>query len=124
MAAPEAAVARSVTFPAVARIVLGAIIGLVTYFVAGDYINIGEAERTLISSVVVLLGSVGIVPPKPEDVKMSQTVSILLTIAALVLNYVLNTVVEMDDLLRGILLAVLAFASSVGITPPQTRFGR
>ena len=110
-----------VTFPALARVLLGALVALVTYFVAGDYINIGEDERALISGVVVLLGSVGIVPPRPEDIHMSQTVSILLTIVALVISYLLNAVVDLDDVLRGILLAVLAFGSSVGITPPQTR---
>jgi hypothetical protein len=118
---PEAPrTALRVTFPSWARIALGALVALVTYFVAGDFINIGEAERTLISSVVVLLGSVGVVPPRPEDIRMSQTVSVVLTILALVISYLLNTLID-DDLVRGILLAVLALGSSIGITPPQTR---
>lgn len=109
------------TFPQAARIGLGILIALVTYFVAGDYVHIGESERTVISSVVVLLGSVGIVPPRPGEIRMSVAVATVLTVVAILLNYIIVDVVDLDAVLRGILAAVLAFAASVGIVPPQVQ---
>lgn len=107
------------TFPQVARFLLAALIAVATYFIAGDYIHIGESERTVISSVTILLASVSIVPLKPEDIKMSATVAVVLTVVAILLNYVIVSVADLDPVLRGILAAVLAFAASVGIVPPQ-----
>lgn len=107
------------TFPQIARFVLAALIAIVTYFVAGDFIHIGESERAVISSVTVLLASVGIVPLKPEDIKMSATVAVVLTVVAILLNYVVVAVVDLEPVVRGVLAAVLAFAASIGIVPPQ-----
>lgn len=107
------------TFPQIARFALAVLVALVTYFVAGDYIHIGEAERAVISSITLLLASVGIVPLKPEDIKMSAAVAVVLTVVAILLNYVIISVADLEPVLRGILAALLAFASSLGIVPPQ-----
>ncbi len=111
----------SVNFPAWARIALGVLVALVTYFVAGDYIHIGEAERTVISSFVLLLSTVGIVPPSPGSLRMSAAVAVSLTATAIVLNYVVVSVADLEPVLRGVLASLLAFLGSVGITPPQAQ---
>lgn len=111
--------AEPVVFPAWARIALGCVVALVGYLVAGDAIHISEGMRGLISSLTLLLASAGIVPPKPSDIRLSQTTSLFLTAVVIVAGYVLNTLVDLEPIIRGLIIAALALASSIGIVPPQ-----
>lgn len=110
-----------VTFPAWARLALGAVIAVVGYLVAGDAIRIDEGMRALLSSLTLVLASAGIVPPKPEDIHFSPTVSLVLSIVVVVGAYLLNVVPDIEPLWRGLIVAGLAFLASIGIVPPQVR---
>ena len=111
-----------VVFPAWTRLALGVLVGITGYIIAGDIIRIGDEERALLSSMILVFSSAGIVPPRPEDIRLTPTVRLALAIGVVALGYLLNTVIEPDlNWLRGVLVAVLAFASSVGLTPPQAR---
>src|SRR5687768_6761704 len=106
-------------FPNWARLALGLLVGLASVFVTSDFIRIGENERLLISSVVIVLGSAGIVPPSPSSFRMSPAVSIALSLLALLLNYLIVAVFVDDLTVQGILAGLVAFAATVGIVPPQ-----
>lgn len=108
-------------FPAWARIALGFLVAFVTFLINGDSFHIEPDARALISSLIMIVATAGIVPPTPDTIKISPTVSLLLTVAVVVGNYVLVAVVDLDLLLQGILTALLALAASIGITPPQAR---
>jgi hypothetical protein len=111
-----------VVFPAWARLALGIVIGITTYVVAGEIIRIGDEERGLISSLLTLLAAAGFVPPSPGSIRLSPSANLLLAIGAVVLSYLLNTVIEPDAAwVRGVLVAVLAFGASIGIVPPQAK---
>lgn len=111
-----------VTFPRWARLALGILVGITGYVIAGNIISIGDEERALLSSLILVFSSAGIVPPRPEDIRLTPTARLALAIGVVALGYLLNTVIEPDlNWLRGLLVAVLAFASSVGLTPPQAR---
>lgn len=111
----------AVEFPTWARIFLGLVITVVTYIVSGDVIHIDEDTRALLTALVLIVSSAGIVPPSPESVNLSPTVRLVLTVVVVVLGYVLTKfIIPADDpVLRGIISAALALFSSVGIVPPQ-----
>jgi hypothetical protein len=109
-----------VLFPRWARFALGALVAITGYVIAGDIIQIGDAERAVLSSLILVFASAGIVPPSPKDLMLSPGVRLGLGIVVVALGYLLNTVIEPDlNWLR--IVAVLAFAASLGLTPPQTR---
>lgn len=108
-----------IVFSPAVRLALGLIVGLLGYLVAGE-LHVDEELRGAIAALTALLASVGIVPPKPGDLpRLSPQVSFLLTAAATAGAYLVNTVGTIDPTVRGIVVAALALAASVGIVPPQ-----
>ena len=107
------------TFPSWARIALGLLVAFITFLLTGGVFNIPEDARALIASLVALVASAGIVPPKPGEVRLPQAVSLALTAVAIILTYLLNSAFGLDEILRGILTALVALLASIGITPPQ-----
>lgn len=108
-----------VQFPSWARLALGCVVALLGYLVAGDAIHISEEIRGVITSLTLLLASAGIVPPRPGDIKLNSTVSLFLTVLVIVAGYLLNTVADLEPVVRGLIVAGVALASSLGIVPPQ-----
>ena len=106
-------------FPSWARLGLGIIVGIVSYLVVGN-LQMSEETRGLVTMLILLLSSAGIVPPTVESLPaLSPAVRFGLVLVVVVLGYLLTVTIDMSTTLREILIAVLAFLSSVGITPPQ-----
>lgn len=119
-AAPAAADRPVVSFPNWARVVLSLLLGLVGYLVAGRVLN--EGLSALLSSLVMLVSAAGIVPPSTDLVaRLSPAVSLLLTVLVTVIAYIVNVDLlgDLGPTTEGIITAVLAFAASLGIRPPQ-----
>lgn len=109
----------AVSFPSWVRIALGCLVAIVTYLVAGDYIHVDDSARALIASLVLLLGGAGVVTPNGQTFNLSPAVRFGLIIVAIVLTYILNSVIDLEPIVRGLLSAVLALLVSIGIAPPQ-----
>lgn len=108
-----------IVFPAWARITLGLIVALLGYLVAGE-LHVDQELRGAIAALTALLASVGIVPPKPGELPtLSPQLGFLLTAVATAGAYVVNTVGDVDPTVRGLIVAALALAASVGIVPPM-----
>ena len=109
-----------VVFPTWARIALGLVVAFLGYLVGGE-LAVSEELRGAITSITLLVASAGIVPPKPGDLVISPTLRYALTTAVVAGGYVLNVVVDIDPTVRGLIVAALALAASVGIVPPQAQ---
>lgn len=106
-------------FSASARLVLGLIVAGLGYLVAGE-LHVAEELRGAIAALALLLASVGVVPPKPGDLPaLSPQVRFGLTAVATGGAYVVNTIGDVEPTVRGVIVAALALAASVGIVPPQ-----
>lgn len=100
------------------RLALGLLVGLLGFLVAGE-LHVSEELRGAIAALAALLGSVGVVPPKPDDFPHpGPQLGFLLTAVATAGAYVVNTVGDIDPTVRGLVVAVLALGASVGIVPP------
>jgi hypothetical protein len=108
-----------IVFKPAVRIGLGLLVGFLGYLVAGE-LHVDEQLRGAIAALVALLASVGIVPPKPGDLpSFSPSVRFMLTAVVTAAAYVVNVAVSIDPTWRGLVVAALAVAGSVGIVPPQ-----
>lgn len=109
-----------IVFPAWARLALGLLVAGLGYLVAGE-LHVAEELRGGIAAITLLLASVGVVPPNPADLpKLSPQLRFLLTALVTAAAYVVNTL-SIDPTPRGLLVAVLALAASVGIVPPMVQ---
>lgn len=107
-----------IEFSPTARLLLGLIVAFLSFLVAGE-LHIDDELRGAIAALIMLLGSAGIVPPKPGDwPTLSPQFSFLLTAAATAGAYAVNTIGDIDPTVRGLIVAVLALGASVGIVPP------
>lgn len=108
-----------VVFPTWARFALGLLVALLGYLVGGE-LHVSEELRGAIAALTILLASAGIVPPGARDLPaLSPQVRFLLTAVVTAGAYVVNTLGTVDPTLRGVIVAALALASSIGIVPPQ-----
>ena len=101
------------------RVGLGFLVAAANALLVSNFIHIGAAEAALISSIILVFGTYGIVAPTKDSVHMSQTAALLLSVVAIVANYLLVSVWNPEV---GLLVAceiVLSLLSSLGITPPQ-----
>lgn len=112
-----------VNFPSWARFALGAVIFLVQYLITGSFIHIGDEERGVISGLVVLFATSGVVPPTPGLIKISPGLNFVLMAVVILATYFANTLLDLEPLVRGLILGAVAFAASIGVTPPQARTG-
>lgn len=109
-----------VVFSPAVRLVLGLLVAGLGYLVAGELLHVSEELRGAIATLTVVLASVGVVPPKPGDLPvLSPQLRFVLVAIVAAAAYVVNVVVTVDPTLRGIIVALLALAGSVGIVPPQ-----
>jgi hypothetical protein len=107
-----------IEFSPTARLLLGLLVAGLGYLVAGE-LHVSEELRGGIAALTALLASVGIIPPKPgEWPTLSPQLSFLLTGVATAGAYVVNTIGDIDPTVRGLVVAALALAASVGIVPP------
>lgn len=110
------------TFPTWARLALGLLVGLLGYLVAGE-LRVDEDLRAAITALTLLLASAGIVPPTIRDLPpLSPTTRFVLTAFVTALAYIVNVIdaSDLDPTARGLIVAALALAASLGIVPPQT----
>ncbi len=114
-----------VVFSAGLRFALGLVVAFLGYLVAGE-LNVDPQLQGLIAAVTALLASVGVVPPKPNElpaVLRSPGVGFALTAVATFAAYAVTTL-DMDMTFRGLLVALIALLGSVGVVPPVGRAGR
>lgn len=107
-------------FSPTARLLLGLVVAFLGYFLTGE-LAIGESERVVLSTVVALLASAGIVPPRPEvlrdiSAQLRFALTVLVTAAAAALQ-----IIALDPTLRGLITAALLVTASIGIVPVQAR---
>jgi hypothetical protein len=78
-----------IVFPNWLRLLLAALVALAGFLLGGgiDGVNIGEDERVLILGVIAVLGSVGVVPLRPDMLpELPPWARLVLTIVVLVLT--------------------------------------
>lgn len=114
-------VVPAVAFPNWARVVLSLVFTFAGYLVAGEVVN--EDLSALLSGLVLVLASAGVVPASPEIVRhITPQVGLVLTVVVTALAYLANVdVIELGRTTEGIITAVLALVASLGITPPQAQ---
>lgn len=109
-----------VVFPKWARLVLGLVIAGLSYLISGELLHVSEELRGAIAALTMLFASAGVVPPTAADMPvMSPALRFVLTAAVTVAAYVANVVLSVDPTVRGLLVAAVALAASIGIVPPQ-----
>lgn len=109
-------------FSAGIRFVLGLIVAFLGYLVAGE-LSVDPQLQGAIAALTALLASVGVVPPKPDElpaVLRNPSVSFALTTVVTAGVYAVTTL-DMDVTLRGLIVAAIALLGSVGIVPPQAQ---
>lgn len=110
-----------VTFPAPARLALGLVVALLGFIVGSQDLHISVELAGAIAALTGLLASAGVVPPKPGDLPpLAPWLRFTLTAAVVAGTYVVQTL-SIDLTLRGLIIAALNLAASVGIVPPQAR---
>lgn len=104
-------------FSKTARLVLGLIIGLIGFLVAGEL----HASKELVgaaSALTALFAGQGIVPPTAADLPaLSPTLRFVLTTAATAASFVVVYVHGIGNVTQGLIVGVIALAASVGILP-------
>lgn len=115
---------RPIVFSATARFVLGCIVAFLGFLVAGE-LHVDPQLRGAIAGLTALLAAVGVVPPKPSQLPEflhSPRIGLVLTVVASGAAYAVTTF-SMNPTVRGLIVAALALAGSVGIVPPQAETG-
>jgi hypothetical protein len=105
-------------FPDWARVLIALVLAVASYL-ASSQTALDETTRGAIATGIALVSAAGVIPPLPATLAMPKVLSIGLTVVVVVVTYVLNVSTSMDADVRGIVVAVLAVAASVGIRPPQ-----
>lgn len=105
-------------FPDWARVVIALVLAVASYL-ASSQTALDEQVRGALATGIALVSAMGVIPPLPATLRMPKAVALGLTVAVVVVTYVLNVVTSMDPDVRGVILAALAVLAAVGIRPPQ-----